>query len=303
MNSERLSLSDLLSYGDAKKMFFWRLLLQSAVDLDYGLHQRAKWVTVQDQTDSKAALNFIFESTNDLFKHVQRILASVNVSYGHGITASVSSFLWSVKLLSDLDEQNANAKLFLKGLSIFFEGQISSEVAEEIVDVFFITVARVDKVANKPETSALFAEYLRRLMFGEPLLPIATALLTIAASYSTIAHPRVLFLVSWLLKDDLSSNNLIKPLSPNIQQIIDKNSWDELGLYTAAILEKIREGTVDALCSSDRDTSSTGVSFQSSLEAAAQAIVSAHVQYSLHLRPKTSLHQVSIYALDIPRII
>eukprot|EP01037_Dinobryon_pediforme_P037849 gene37849-45541_t len=69
-----LHFENLLNYGDAKKMFFWRLLLQTAVDLDYGLHQRAKWVTVQDQTDSKAALNFVFESTNDLFKHVQRIL-------------------------------------------------------------------------------------------------------------------------------------------------------------------------------------------------------------------------------------
>ena len=297
-SSERVSLSDLLSCGDAKKMFFWRLLLQTAFDLDFGELKRTS--NFRDKIDSKQAMSYIFECINDLFRQVELELLASGVPNLHSAASSAVVTLWCLQLLVDLQGSQGDSTPFSNALQILLP-LLSIGAIERIVAGFIVFQSRLEHVKNAPESSTLVAEYLKRLLFHQSLLGISRALLHATGSMTTLTHPRALFLVSWLLKDSDEVNKLFSGheiFAPaQLKPPVNIGFIEDLTVFTQSVIWQVRNSLMLAKVDRiderrDVTASGTGQSLQSGLEAAAQAIVSAHVQHSLEVNHQVTRVQV-----------
>ena len=296
-SSDRVSLSDLLSYGDAKKMFFWRLLLQTAFDFEFGLLQRTS--SLEERIDSKHAVTYIFECVNDLFKNIELGLVSSGVPNLHSAAASAAITLWCLQLLRDLEGSQSESIYFSDALQLLFP-LLSSGAISSIIEVFTLFQTRLEQVQNAPESSTLVVEYLKRLLFHQSLLNIARALLHSSGSMSTLTHPRALFLVSWLLKDSDEVNKLFSGheifIPSQLKAPANIGSIEDVTGFTQSVIWQVRDSlTADKTERTelgDGGSSSAVQTLQSGLESAAQAIVSAHIQHSLEINKNTGRPEV-----------
>lgn len=293
-SSERLSLSDLLIRGDAKKMHFWRLFLQIAYDTEYELSGRNH---DSEYSPDLSALSNVFETIMLLIEELSLVLPSFVRS------VSVALLLWCVHLLAGLEQSSLGSnELFHAALDSFLSNgnyapthaHAYAGTRERIVSTFQRFLVQITQLSfSNHSLPYLIAEFMKRMMCKENAWPVADALLSTAEMTSTKCHPRLLFFTSWLLKDDLQ---LVKKYQCSpvlaVPSVLTQATIEGLTSETRSFLRQIR-GTlsdINAAVQLPRVSPLAALeidnSLQSRIEMAAQALVSLHVQFSLNLRPR-----------------
>jgi hypothetical protein len=270
--AKRISLSEFLSVGDARKMLLWRLFLQTAYDSSYGLLNRGNKCSLIYEC------NVVFECIASFFAEISIISEMEQLLFKFpAICSNICLTLWCVHIIGSLDQNIIGSELFSNSIKFLLSDMCISFSSVEVIVRSFQKMLGCLSIINVPGLADLIILYLKKICFSESLMSVSVALMNISIYTSTISHVRILFLISWILEDNSSHR-----LEINKETFVySRNSIpdDEIDSISSHIIFQVR----DSIRRISNDSIQPVLrSLRLSIEAVAQQLISLHTQYSLN---------------------
>lgn len=280
----RMSLADILRCGDARKMLFWRVLLSTAYNSEFGQLDR----------DRRGCQEVLLHQVSTLFDSLMQFLAVVEdillpCSGDSLVGLPVALSLWCVELLSAASDPG---KALTQGDAIqqLLQTNSTGTDVDGIIAAFEDFHRSVQAADNSSELSLLCVHYLRAMCCtarssnqNDWLIMVSDALVLVAHRFRGAVQPRLLFILSWLWTGCPSQQVPLIQVEPLVQRSkAHGRNVDGVGLAVlkdAWALLRPHLHRHDQVTEEQRASNVPSVS--TILEAVGQRIVSLHTQHSL----------------------
>lgn len=277
--TRRLSLADILKFGDAMRMFQWRLWLQVAFKTQYG--QSTRIVRCLGATA-------VAESIYAGFLHVVCFLQ--NVDFAQDQAPKLLLQLWLAQLcLHGVEEANCRqclckiSECFLREIKASF----TSASPERYIMTFRLCCNFIREMSN-PEISNLVLAFLKTFLVSNIDICSALRCLKVVSAYAQPnMQSRVVFLSAWLTSAVKLSTQRLNATQTSLTAQHSNKGLRNAGNILQEIISTIEEddcneSNLDG--SSDRDLFLSGV-----IECAAQRLIEQNIQDSLLRKPSADI--------------